>query len=58
MSFSLSMDGGALEWGSHGLGTIFAQRRNLLSPSFWRMMADVVRFGRRAAEVYIKVINE
>ena len=34
MSFALSMDGGALEWGSHGLGALFAQRANLASPAF------------------------
>ena len=36
MSFALSMDGGRLEWGSHSLDTIFAQRSNLASPSFLR----------------------
>ena len=34
MSFALSMDGGALEWGSHGLDALFAQRANLASPAF------------------------
>lgn len=42
MSFALSTDGGRLEWGSGGLGALFAQRSNLLSPSFWRMLLDVV----------------
>ena len=51
MSFGLSIDGGALEWGSRGLGAIFAQRRNMFSPSFLRMVWDVVRFGREAPEV-------
>ena len=51
MSFALSIDGGALEWGSHGLDSIFAQRRNLLSPSFWLMIWDVLRFGRQAPQV-------
>ncbi|EIE24233.1 cyclopropane fatty acid synthase [Coccomyxa subellipsoidea C-169] len=51
MSFGLSIDGGALEWGSRGLGAIFAQRRNLLSPGFLRMIWDVIRFGREAPEV-------
>lgn len=32
MSFSLSMDDGALEWASHDLGSVFAQRKNLLRP--------------------------
>lgn len=48
MSFAVSMDGGALEWGSRGLGAVFAQRWNLLSPSFLRMVWDVLRFGRQA----------
>lgn len=51
MSFALSMDGGRLEWGSHDLDTIFAQRSNLASPAFLAMMRDVVRFGRQAPEV-------
>ncbi|BDA46075.1 probable cyclopropane-fatty-acyl-phospholipid synthase at C-terminar half [Coccomyxa sp. Obi] len=51
MSFGLSIDGGALEWGSRGLGAIFAQRRNMFSPSFLRMVWDVIRFGREAQEV-------
>ena len=48
MSFAVSMDGGALEWGSRGLGAVFAQRWNLLSPPFLRMVWDVLRFGREA----------
>lgn len=51
MSFGLSIDGGALEWGSRGLRAIFAQRRNMFSPSFLRMVWDVIRFGREAPEV-------
>lgn len=51
MSFALSSDGGAFEWGSRSLAALFCQRRNLISPTFWRMVADVVRFGRGAREV-------
>ena len=51
MSFALSMDGGALEWGSHGLDAVFAQRGNLASPAFLGMLRDVLRFGRQAPEV-------
>lgn len=42
---------GKLEWASHDLSTIFIQRKNLVSPSFLRMVADVVRFGREAPQV-------
>ena len=57
MSFALSIDGGALEWGSHGLDSIFAQRRNLLSPSFWLMIWDVLKFGRQAPRVSLQPWN-
>jgi hypothetical protein len=51
MSFALSSDNGTFEWGSRSLAALFCQRRNLISPTFWRMVADVVRFGRGAREV-------
>lgn len=51
MSFALSVDGGRLEWASHGLDALFAQRGNLASPRFLRMVADVVRFGKDAPKV-------
>lgn len=36
----------SLEWSGNSLNTVFAQRRNLLSPRFWSMLADVLRFNR------------
>jgi len=49
MSFSVSDQQTGLEYAGSGLGTLFAQRRNLLSPRFWGMLRDIVRFNRRAA---------
>ncbi len=46
MSFSASIDGGRLEYCGASLGALFAQKRNLLRPSFYRMLADVVRFNK------------
>lgn len=37
-----------LEWCGSSLSTVFAQRRNLLSPPFWRMLGDLLRFNRLA----------
>jgi predicted NAD/FAD-binding protein len=49
MSFSVQVPGvqgqAGLEWSGNNLNTVFAQRRNLLSPAFLRMLADVVRFN-------------
>ncbi|MBY0243698.1 MAG: NAD(P)-binding protein [Burkholderiaceae bacterium] len=48
MSFGVSMDGGALEWAGTNLDTVFAQRANLASPSFLRMLWDLLHFNRNA----------
>lgn len=48
MSFGFSSERSSLEWGSDGLNGVFAQRRNLLRPSFHRMLRDVLRFNREA----------
>jgi predicted NAD/FAD-binding protein len=45
MSFSVSLDGGRLEYsGGVDLSGLFAQRRNLIRPRFWSMLADLRRF--------------
>lgn len=48
MSFAFRSADGRLEWAGDNLDKVFAQRRNLLRPSFLRMVADVVRFNRGA----------
>lgn len=47
MSFSASIGPGEIEYSGDSLNTLFAQRRNLLSPRFLRMVSDLVRFNRR-----------
>lgn len=46
MSFALSLDHGKLEWGGDNLKTLFAQKRNLLRPSFLLMLREVLRFNK------------
>ncbi len=48
MSFSVSIDKGALEYGGGTLPQLFAQKRNLASPRFLRMLSDILRFNRDA----------
>ncbi|HRD94976.1 MAG TPA: FAD-dependent oxidoreductase [Rubrivivax sp.] len=48
MSFSVQVPQQGLEWSGSGLDTVFAQRRNLLRPRFWRMLAQILRFNRLA----------
>lgn len=48
MSFALSADRGKLEWCGDSLDSIFAQRRNILSPRFLKMLRDILRFNKQA----------
>lgn len=48
MSFSVRDDSTGLEYNGSSLNTLFAQRRNVLRPTFLRMLADILRFQREA----------
>lgn len=48
MGFSVSDDVSGLEYAGNNLNTLFAQRRNLLSPSFIGMVQDILRFNKVA----------
>ena len=61
MTFSVSRDGGAFEWGGASLSAVFCQSRQLLNPDHWRTLYDIVRFnvcsrrllGRRKFGLYV-----
>ena len=46
MSFSVQADDGRVEYSGSSLNGLFAQRKNLLRPSFYRMIRDILRFNR------------
>jgi predicted NAD/FAD-binding protein len=48
MSFSLRCERTGLEYNGTSLNSLFAQRRNVLRPSFLRMIADILRFNARS----------
>ena len=48
MSFSVHDEGNGLEYNATDLDGLFCQRRNLVSPRFWRMVGDIRRFYREA----------
>ncbi len=45
MSFSVMNPASNLEYNGSTLNTLFAQRRNLLRPSFWRLIKDILCFN-------------
>lgn len=46
MSFSLSHQPTGYEWNGGSLDRIFGQRKNLLSPRFWRFLLKIHRFNQ------------
>ncbi|MEM7193124.1 MAG: FAD-dependent oxidoreductase [Pseudomonadota bacterium] len=48
MSFGVSIDGGWFEYGTLKWSSIIAQRRNLLRPNGYRLVADILKFNREA----------
>jgi predicted NAD/FAD-binding protein len=46
MSFSVKNLDTGLEYNGNTLNSLFAQRRNLLSPTFWRIVLDIVKFNK------------
>ena len=51
MSFSVSVGPHDFEWCGSDLGALFAQPSNALSPRFWSMLADILRFNREATRL-------
>jgi predicted NAD/FAD-binding protein len=48
MSLSVRNDASGLEYNATSLTTLFCQRRNLLSPRFFGLIRDILRFNREA----------
>lgn len=55
MSFSVSEENTGFEYNASDLRGLFARRRNLVSPRFWRMLAGILRFYRDAPRLLKEV---
>lgn len=51
MSFSVQDERSGLEYNGNSLTTLFAQRRNLFNPRFYRMLRDILRFYRQSRQL-------
>ena len=58
MSFSVRDERTGLEYNGHSLNTLFAQRRNLVRPSFYRLVSEIMRFNREARRLVEKDHDE
>ena len=48
MTFAVSLDDGRLEYAPNTPASLFAQPANLVSPRFWSMLRDILKFYRHA----------
>ena len=48
MSFSVSCDKSGLEYSATSMNAFFSQRENLIRPTHWKLLADILRFNLRA----------
>ncbi len=48
MGFSVSCDETGMEYAGNNVKTLFAQKKNVFSIRFWRMLKDIMKFNRRA----------
>ena len=50
MGFSVKSVSNDLEYAGHSLDGLFSQRRNLIRPSFWKMIKSILRFKKESEE--------
>ncbi|MGI2023177.1 NAD(P)/FAD-dependent oxidoreductase [Shewanella glacialipiscicola] len=52
MSFSVHNALTGLEYNGNNLGSLFAQKRNLLNPRFWAFLREILRFNKSCKALY------
>lgn len=51
MSFSVQFKPEGLEYCGSGINGLFAQRKNLIKPSFYRLLGEIARFNRTSPQI-------
>ncbi|MGB0936111.1 MAG: NAD(P)/FAD-dependent oxidoreductase [Colwellia sp.] len=54
MSFSVHNCQTGLEYNGHNLNTLFAQRRNIFKPTFWRLIKEIIKFNKLCKTIFAK----
>jgi predicted NAD/FAD-binding protein len=58
MSFGVKCEKTGLEYMGSTLNSLFAQRRNLFRPSFWKMIREILRFNKEASALVTEDIDD
>lgn len=51
MSFSVKNSARNFEYNGHTLNTLLSQRKNVLSPKFWRFISDILQFNKHIKQL-------
>lgn len=54
MSFSVLNTLTGLEYNGHNLNSLFSQRKNIFSLTFWRLLRSIVRFNKTCKTIYME----
>ncbi|MCG7497869.1 FAD-dependent oxidoreductase [Vibrio sp. Of7-15] len=54
MSFSVHNRHTQFEYNGHSINSLFAQRRNLIKPRFWKLIVEIVKFNELCKDLFIK----
>ena len=57
MSFSVKHLNSGLEYNGHSINSLFAQRRNIINPKFYRFIAEILRFNKLAKQAHQNIAN-
>ncbi|WP_028773826.1 NAD(P)/FAD-dependent oxidoreductase [Shewanella waksmanii] len=52
MSFSVFNMASGFEYNGHTVNTLFAQRRNIFKPRFWRLILEIIKFNKLCKHVF------
>jgi predicted NAD/FAD-binding protein len=52
MSFSVKRADTDFEYNGHTFASLFAQKRNVIRPKFWRLLYDIIRFNKICKTMY------
>ncbi|PSU87715.1 FAD-dependent oxidoreductase [Photobacterium kishitanii] len=58
MSFSVHNDNNGLEYNGHDLRSLFAQKKNLFKPQFYRFLYEITKFNRLAKQTAYEEIEQ
>ena len=52
MSFSVHNRATGFEYNGHGINALFAQRRNIFRPRFWRLILEIIKFNKMCKSLF------